>query len=134
MNIITNFVTDYGFHIIATAITGILSYIGVNIKNTLKQYYQHKLEKEEAEMVYHEIEELYPNLTKEEKIQKMVTDLGQILKEKKIQVTNLELQILIESTIHKTTSPKDTNNNLSWIKNKVKKEFFWSSFFTFSLL
>ena len=61
MNIITNFVTDYGFHIIATAITGILSYIGVNIKNTLKQYYQHKLEKEEAEMVYHEIEELYPN-------------------------------------------------------------------------
>ena len=134
MNIITNFVTDYGFHIIATAITGILSYIGVNIKNTLKQYYQHKLEKEEAEMVYHEIEELYPNLTKEEKIQKMVTVLGQILKEKKIQVTNLELQILIESTIHKTTSPKDTNNNLSWIKNKVKKEFFWSSFFIFSLL
>ena len=107
MNIIKSFITEYGLHIIATALIGILSYLGIQIKSIIHNYSKQIIAKEEAEIVYHGIEELYCNQKESKKIELMIINLKQILNEKNITITNLELQMLIYSTINKKKEHKN---------------------------
>ena len=106
MNIAKKFISEYGIHLLLIITTGIISYIGLQIKNIIKTLLNHKTKIQEAEMIYHGIEELYKNLTPKEKIQKMITNLEETIKEKNIIITQLEANILLHSIIH-----KEKNNN-----------------------
>lgn len=97
---IKEFMTEYGFHIIAITLTGIISYIGICLKNILI----HNTKITSAEIVYHAIKELYPNINSIEQKEKMLTSLKKILQEKNIKATNLEIKLLIYSRIHKEKS------------------------------
>ncbi len=112
MNMIKSFISVYGFPILSTIITAVISYIGIHLKNTINTYLKHKTKIEEAEMVYHATEELYPNISKEDKYQKMVANLKQILKEKNINITDLEINILLYSVMNKERSQKNEYSNL----------------------
>ena len=108
MNIMKNFITDYGFHIIAVTLTGVISYIGIQLKNVISIFYQHKIEKEEADIVCRAVEKIYSNLPSNQKLQEAITSLKEILKEKNIEVTDLEIRILIESAVHRIKGNNQT--------------------------
>lgn len=100
MNIMNNFITDYGFHVIAATLTGVISYIGIQLKNVISNFYQHRIEKEEAEIVCRAVEKIYSNLPSNQKLEEAITSLKVILKEKNIETTDLEIRILIENAVH----------------------------------
>ena len=100
INMIKEFMTEYGYHLIAITLTGIISYMGICLKNILI----HKEKITSAEIVYHGVKELYPNINSNDQKEKMLTNLKQILQEKNIKATNLEIKLLIYSRIHKEKS------------------------------
>ena len=97
---IKNFITQYGFHIIATSLTAAISYIGIQLKIIIKELYQHKIKKEEAEIVCHGINNIYPNYSNNQKINEAIISLEEILKEKNIQTTDLEAKMLVAGTFN----------------------------------
>lgn len=101
MNIINQFISNYGLSILSIIITGLISYIGLGLKKVIHTLVIHKIKTESAEMVYHATEELYKNLNPKEKYTKMMTYLQQILKEKNINISTLEINLLLYNIIHK---------------------------------
>lgn len=107
---INNFINQYGDTILYTIITAIISYLGLTIKRLLSILYQNREKKEIVEITCKATEQLYKNLTSEEKLNKAITSASQLLSEKGIKTTNLELRMLIESTVN---SLKSNNNKQS---------------------
>ena len=86
--------------IIMTIITGIIGYIGIRIKSMIQDYIQLKIKKEIVEKTVMYVEQVGKNLTCEEK-KKMVLDKSlEWLNEKKVSVSDTELEILIESAVN----------------------------------
>lgn len=103
---IKSFINQYGFHIIATSLTAVISYIGIQLKIIIKQLYQHKLKKEEAQIVCHGINNIYPNYSNDQKINEATVSLEEILKEKNIQITDLEAKMLVACTFNNIKANK----------------------------
>ncbi len=97
---IKSFINQYGLHIIATSLTAVLSYIGIQLKEIIREFYQHKIKKEEAEIVCKGINNIYPNYSNNQKINEATTSLEEILKEKNIQITDLEANMLVAGTFN----------------------------------
>ena len=97
---IKNFINQYGDKILYTIIMAIISYLGITLKRILSILYQNKEKKEIVQTSCKATEQLYSNLTSEEKLNKAITNASQMLKEKGIETTNLELRMLIESTVY----------------------------------
>ena len=91
---------NYGISFLHTILVTILSYTSLEIKKIYQSHIHEKIKKEVIIMVYHAIEEFNPNLSYEQKLNKMIINSEQILNEKNIKMTPLELKIYILSTIH----------------------------------
>ena len=89
------FIKDYGFHIIFIVLVGVISYIGIGIKSIISSYHRHFLEREKALMVYRAVNRLYPSLSFDDKMKMMISNLGSMMMEYNIRLTDLELRMLI---------------------------------------
>lgn len=96
---INNFINQYGTTILYTVIMAIISYLGLLSKKFIKNYYTNKTTKEVVEIVCKMVEKLYPELSHEEKIEKILKNTNEMLSDKEITPTELELRMLISSTI-----------------------------------
>ena len=105
-NILIEFYKDYGIEIIHSIVMGVFSYIALDIKKIYKSHIQDKTKKEVIDKVCIYVDELYPNLNGEDKLKKVMSNAKEMLKEKKITISDLELQILLHNSIH------IINNNL----------------------
>ena len=108
---INNFINRYGDTILYTIIMAIISYLGITIKRLITIIYQNREKKEVIEITCKATEQLYSNLTNEEKLNKTITNASLMLKEKGIAITNLELRMLIESTINTFNINKNKSNH-----------------------
>ena len=99
-NILIEFTKEYGLDIIHSIVMGVLSYIALDIKKEYKKYIQDKTKKEVVEKVCNYVNEVYPNSNGGDKLNTAITSTKEILKEKGITISDLELKVLLYNSIH----------------------------------
>ena len=97
MRYVLDFFSQYGISIIHSIMAIIISYVSLEIKHIYKEHINNRTRKEVINSVCHAIHKLYPSLTYEEKMNKAIINIRQILKEKHIAINDLELKMDILS-------------------------------------
>ncbi len=82
------------------AITALAGYIGVQLKNLFEKHVNTKIKKNVARTVVRAVEQLYQDLHGEDKYNKAVEALTEMLAEKGIAIGELEIRMLIESAVN----------------------------------
>jgi len=117
MELFQDYIAENGVEILATIVTAIFGLIGVLAKKLYNKIIDEKNEKIVEKVVGYcvqGVEQLYKDLHGEEKLNKVIEAVTDILNEKGITVTDLELRMLIESAVgsfndnFKKTTVEDT--------------------------
>lgn len=108
MKVISEFISTYGTELLYTIITTILTYLGLRVKNIYEKYIKDTTKKNIVEDTVKYVEQLHTCKSCQEKHDIAKTNILNLLNEKKITITDLELEVLIESAC----------NNLKKDKNK----------------
>lgn len=102
MELIQNYLLENGVEIMSVVVTAIFGFIGYLAKKVYNKIVDEKNEKIVEKVVYYcvqGVEQLYKDLHGEEKLDKVIGAVTDILNEKGITVTDLELRMLIESAV-----------------------------------
>ena len=87
--------------ILYAIITAIAGYIGIALKNLYAKYLNNKTKRDVAESVVQFVEQVYKDLHGEEKLMAALSAAEEMLAEKGITVTDLEMRVLIEAALAK---------------------------------
>ena len=108
---VKEFLAQYGMEMISTIVVAIMGFIGICIKNVIKKISDDKIKEQVCKTVVKAVEQMYSDLTGTEKYEKAVENITDMLTEKGISATELEVQMLIESCV------KEMKENLpDWTK------------------
>ena len=98
-NEIINQILQILIPILATFLTGVFTYLGNKLKNT----YETKLKNETAKIIVDDtvkyVQQVYKDLNGPEKLQKAIEKAQTILAEKGITLSDVEINMLIESSV-----------------------------------
>ena len=111
---VKEFLAQYGMEIISTAVMAIFGFVGICIKNVIKKYSDERTKEQVCKTVVKAVEQMYSDLTGDERYEKAVESVSEMLEEKGIGATELEVKMLIESAV------KEMNINLG--KTGVSKD------------
>lgn len=111
MDIIKEFISNYGGEIIFTVVSAFFAFLGTAAKKIVEDYVKDKKKKEIVKDCVKSVEQIYKNLHGSEKLEKAIENATQILNEKNISVTELELMTLIEASLAEFN---DAFNKASW--------------------
>ena len=99
----TNFFNLYGndilYLIVTAVVTGVCGWLGVQVKALADKYLNDKTKKDVAKTVVQAVEQVYKDLHGKEKLDKAIESASEMLSEKGIVVTELELRMLIEAAV-----------------------------------
>lgn len=93
------FVNQYGMQILYTIITAIAGYIGLVIKNVVTKHFNDKTKQDVAKTAVQFVEQVYRDLHGEEKLNAALSAASEMLAEKGIYVSDLEMHVLIEAAV-----------------------------------
>lgn len=93
------FISEYGTTILYTILTAIAGYLGIVAKNLYTKYVNDKTKQSVARTVVQGVEQIYKDLHGDEKLEKALESAYEMLAEKGITVTHLELRMLIEAAV-----------------------------------
>lgn len=93
------FINQYGMQILYTVITAIAGYIGIAIKNLYTKYINDKTKEKVAKSAVRFVEQVYKDLHGEEKLNEALKAASEMLAEKGITVTDLEMRVLVEAAV-----------------------------------
>ena len=93
------FINDYGMAILSTILTAVVSFLGVKLKSYLDKREDKEFINSTVDTVVKAIQQMYADLDGEEKKEKAIENISNILEQKGIYVTELELEMLLESTV-----------------------------------
>lgn len=99
MEFLTQFVNDYGMQIIGAVATAIFGFLGMLAKNLVTKFLNDKTKQDIAKIVVRGIEQCYQALSGPEKLQKAIETATEMLNEKGIKVTEVELRMLLENAV-----------------------------------
>ena len=99
MEFIKNFISEYGTTILYAILTAIGGYLGIWAKKLYTKYVNDKTKQAVGKTVVQAVEQLYKDLRGEEKLEKALEAAADMLTERGITVTDLELRILIEAAV-----------------------------------
>ena len=99
MEFITQFISEYGTTILYAILTAIAGALGMWIKKVYTEVVNTKNKERIVKVCVQAVEQLYKDLHGEEKYNKVVESVVQMLEEKGITITELELKMLIEATV-----------------------------------
>lgn len=99
MKYFKEFLNEYAPSIIHSIVLMIFSYVSIEIKKIYHKYINDKTKKEVINTVCQGVEQLYPNESSNQKLNIAVNNINEILKEKNININDLELRMYIESTV-----------------------------------
>lgn len=99
MDIFTQFINEYGTTILYTILTALAGYIGIWVKSLYTKYINDKTKQDVVKTCVSAVEQLYKDLHGEEKYNKVVESVSEMLMEKGITITELELKMLIEAAV-----------------------------------
>lgn len=94
------FIQNYLLEILATVITAVASFVGLTIKNAYTKYINTQTKKEIVKDTVNYIEQVYKDIHGEEKLKKAKEKALEWLNEKGIKISDIELEILIESAVN----------------------------------
>lgn len=98
---VQEFIQEYGGMIISTIITAILGAVGVFLRNMYKKISDDNEKKKAVRTCVLAVEQIYKELHGEDKYNKCVEAVTEMLNEKGISVTELEIKMLIEAEVKK---------------------------------
>lgn len=93
------FINQYGLQIMYAIITAIAGYIGIVVKNLVAKYLNDKTKRDVAKIAVQFVEQVYKDIHGEEKLTEALVAASEMLAEKGISVTDLELRVLIEAAV-----------------------------------
>ena len=93
------FVIEYGNTILYSILTAIAGAFGMIIKNLYQKYINDKTKRAVAKTCVQAVEQIYSDLHGEAKYNKCVEAMSQMLAEKGIVITELEIKMLIEAAV-----------------------------------
>lgn len=99
MDLLREFISEYGTMILYTILTAIAGYLGVVVKKIYENYVNDKMKRDVARTVVLGVEQIYKDLHGDEKLQRALASASEMLAEKGIQISDLELRMLIESAL-----------------------------------
>lgn len=99
MDIFSQFINEYGTTILYTILTALAGYIGIWVKSLYTKYINDKTKQDVVKTCVSAVEQLYKDLHGEEKYNKVVESVSEMLMEKGITITDLELKMLIEAAV-----------------------------------
>ena len=111
MEIFVNFISEYGTTILYAILTALAGYIGIAVKNLYQKYINTKTKREVVRTCVAAVEQIYKNLHGEEKYEKVVESASEMLAEKGISITALEIEMLIESAVAEFNNVFDEDGN-----------------------
>ena len=85
--------------ILYTVVMAIAGYLGIVVKNLATKYINDKTKKDVAKSAVQFVEQVYKDLHGEEKLNEALQAASEMLLEKNIAVTSLELRVLIEAAV-----------------------------------
>ena len=86
--------------VLATFLTGLFTYIGTRLKNAYEQKVNTETAKVVVENAVRFVEQIYKDLHSKEKLEKAVEQVSQILASKGINLSEAEINMLIESAVY----------------------------------
>ena len=92
-------INEYGTTILYTSLTALAGYIGIWVKSLYTKYINDKTKQDVVKTCVSAVEQLYKDLHGEEKYNKVVESVSEMLMEKGITITDLELKMLIEAAV-----------------------------------
>lgn len=96
---LVEFINQYGMEILYTVIVGIAGYIGIVIKNLCTKYINDKTKAAVAKTAVQFVEQVYKDLHGEEKLHEAMSAASDMLAEKGITVSELEMRVLLEAAV-----------------------------------
>lgn len=93
------FINQYGLEIMYLVITAVAGYLGIVIKNLCQKYINDKIKVTVAKNAVKFVEQVYKDLHGEEKLEEALIAASEMLTEKGIAVTSLELRVLVEAAV-----------------------------------
>ena len=95
------FMNQYGLQILYTVVMAIAGYVGIVLKNLCSKYLNDKTKRDVAESAVQFVEQVYKDLHGDEKLNAAMTAASEMLAEKGIHISDLELRVLLEAAIAK---------------------------------
>lgn len=100
MDLFKEFINQYGVTILYTVLTALAGYIGIAIKKVYTKYINDKTKRDVANTCVRAVQQIYADLGGHEKLQKCIEAASEMLEDKGIHVTSIELRMLIESAVN----------------------------------
>lgn len=119
MDFLNDFLSTYGYDIIKALFVGFFGYLGVIAKNLYTEHVNTKTKKDVVKTCVGAVEQIYKDLHGEEKLNEATKAASEMLAEKGIKVTDLELRMLIESALSEFNN--SFNSTTSKSKTKATK-------------
>lgn len=111
MDIIKEFMTNYGGELLLAVITAVAGFLGTAFKKVIEQYVKDKEKREIVKDSVKAVEQMYKSLHGSDKLEKAMENASAMLCAKGINVTELELMTLIEAAVCEFN---DAFNKASW--------------------
>ncbi len=99
MELFNQFMAQYGMELIGTVLLAVAGALGLIIKNLATKYLNDKTKQAVAKIVVQGVEQVYKDLHGEEKLNQALDMFADLLTEKGIQCSELEMRILLESAV-----------------------------------
>lgn len=99
MEFVKVFISEYGTAIMYAIICGVFAYLGTKAKELVDKYLDTKIKRDVARTVVQAVEQIYKDLHGEEKLNQALVSAAEILEQKGILITDLELRMLIEAAV-----------------------------------
>lgn len=96
---ITEFINEYGTMILYTIVTAIAGYLGLWVKKIITKYINDKTKRDIVKTCVKAVEQLYKDLHGEEKFNEVVKSAVEMLGERGITITELEIKMLVEAAV-----------------------------------
>lgn len=93
------FINQYGLQIMYMSITAIAGYLGIVMKNLFKKFINDKTKRAVAKSAVQFVEQVYTDIHGEDKLNKALEAAAEMLAEKSITITALELRVLVEAAV-----------------------------------
>lgn len=93
------FINEYGVQLLYAIITAIAGYIGIVVKNLVTKYLNDKTKLAVAKTAVQYVEQVYKDLHGEDKLMQALMAASEMLAEKGINITDLEMRVLIEAAV-----------------------------------
>ena len=100
MTFFKDFINQYGATILYTVLVSIAGYVGIEIKKLYEKTVKDKAVKNVISTCVQAVEQMYKDLDGDEKLNKCIGYASEMLAEKGINISEIEIRVIIEASVN----------------------------------